>query len=403
MGISKKMKSIIASLAMLAILGASLGGATFAWFTIGTEATATGFDFTASTAEGIQVSTDAETWMSNLSVDDFDVESGPQEGNRINLEDIQPVSTTNNLTDGELEFFNAEYASDNFTITESTEDFLQFDLYFNNPGSEELNLMLDLGSSITGDDRNTHLSTRMAFVNQGTSSDSSEVVGLSEGNDAYFWEPNSLDRDDSAMQRPGTVNSAKYEYHGLTGDNDGAEIGSEGTDSHGYLEPDDYTELVDYTHDQAIGDSNIITTLAGSTMTKVTVYAWMEGQDVDNSNATSGGNVQIDLMFDSADAEVGVADVESITLDEAATSSTELVLEEAAPEGYTYKAFILQDGETSQTNLSYKALIEDMDLESGLDTFEFEEELAAGEYTVVLFGHSTSSSTFRSETTITIE
>lgn len=51
----KKMTSVLASIAMVAFSAASLGTATFAWFTRGTTAQATGFDFTASAATGIQI------------------------------------------------------------------------------------------------------------------------------------------------------------------------------------------------------------------------------------------------------------------------------------------------------------------------------------------------------------
>ncbi|MFW6047282.1 MAG: hypothetical protein ACOCP4_05810 [Candidatus Woesearchaeota archaeon] len=400
MVITKKFKAIGTSLIALAGTAALFGTATFAWFTVGTEATASGFDFTASAAEGVQISTDAENWKSNLDASEFDTDAGgAQDGNRVTVPEMEPVSTDGSVDSGELAFYNATYESDNYTIASDDENYLQFDFYFLNDGSDALTLMLDTASSISAGEaeRDTELSTRVAFVNQGSDTDPSNARALEGGTEAYLWEPNALERQSSAADQGAMLNS-QYNYEGLNGDNNEETIDSTGVDGYGQFEADNYTSKVSDANSFEVGDDNAMTDISGgSEITKITTFVWMEGQDLDNSNAVSSGDVNIDFNFDTATASVDDVAYSDINAD-----NDELTFDTTVPQGATYTAHVLQNNNDSENGQDYTELIEAVELDADSDTLTLSEPLNSEEdYTVVVTGHLTGNITSRTEESIT--
>lgn len=357
----KKMSTIAAGIAMVGVTAMSLGTATFAWFTRGTTAQATGFDFTASAATGIEMSTTAEagSWGSTFTAGDFDTASGPQAGNRVSVSDMEPVSTVNSVGSGNLTFYTATSVGDIFNVTSDNSNFLMFDLYFNNTGTEDLTLRLDGTSQVVDGlvDNDTSLTTRVAFINQGTdtlgNAQGGSLTAVRGGNSAYFWEPNSLARTGSAISKAAT-NNAKYDYYGMASTGSNLE-----KDYFGNI---DYNEgtLVNSTNDLAIGDSDVLTTLSANLVTKVTIYVWMEGQDIDNDNSVSAGDVTIDLNFDTAEPSGAFAQV---VTDNAATSvaGTDVTLAGTSTAGADYSAYALLTSADSHnnayTNLNHTVLV----------------------------------------------
>lgn len=353
----KKMTTIAASLAMMFVSAVLLGAGTFAWFTRGTEAQATGFNFTASAATGMQISTTGVigTFKSSLLATDFVVDSGPQQGNRVTLQNMEPVSTANSVTGGALSFFGATSGDGNFTVGADSANYLMFDLYFFNEGIDVLTLMLDRTSSVVDGavDKNTSLSTRVAFINQG-SAEPANIATLQAqkaGTSAYIWEPNSLYRSGTAINE-GAENNAKYSYYGMTGTGLMTNI-----DQYGLIDSTATKNVkVSNTHDLAIGDDNIVTTLAAGHVTKVTIYVWIEGQDVDCDNGTSAGDVIINLMFDSA-SSTGAAQRVVNTLTPTGIAGDVVSLSGTSYAGATYYAFVLSDNTDSvNSNLDYQKL-----------------------------------------------
>ena len=356
----QKKMTLTSAIVALAITLATSGVATYAWFTRGTTATASGFDFTASAASGIQISTDALDWKSTITGDDFDTTTptSPQFENRITLNGMEPVSTTNtNITNGELNFFGASDTDGQYQLSENTADYLVFDLYFLNNGGSDLTLSLTGSSSVLDDianDLNTSLATRVGFVIQGSSTIRENALALaaSTTGSAYIWEPNSLTRSNSAMGAPtNAVSDAKYSYEGIDTDNGSGWI----TSNRSYLPSGTYSTPV-VTSDISIGDTPVVGVLPGNgNITKVKVFVWIEGQDVDCNNETSAGSVIIELGFDSgaATTELEEKTATGIVADLLSISG------DANQAGVEYNAYVFSTGTTGADTflVSYRRFV----------------------------------------------
>ena len=347
-----KLTAVITSFALLMLTLATTTAGTLAWFTRGTEATASGFDFTASAASGIQISTDASTWKSSISALDFDLTPGqPQENSRLSISGMEPVSTDTTLNSGSYDFYGATSGNGNFTLAADTSNYLVFDLYFLNQGAEDLTLSLTSSASVTDGttDQDTSLATRVGFVVEGSHNDPATVIGLSNGISSYVWEPNSLTRSASALAS-GATNNAKYNYNAISGDNGGTPITT--TDAYGLLSSGAYSTPVSTTKDMAIGDSPAIGTIpgaAGGQITKMKVFVWMEGQDVDCNNGTSAGDVDIALAFDSGAAATTLASATASSF----ADGDNLTITGGTEVGATYTTYILQTVTDVAVSLDY--------------------------------------------------
>lgn len=364
---SQKKMTLTSSLIAMAISFSVLGTATFAWFTRGTTAAASGFDFTASAATGIQISTDADDWKSTITGVDF----AGQAGSRITVENMEPVSTVNNsITDGELDFFGASDFDGQYTLSENTTNYLMFDLYFRNQGGNPLTLSLTANSTVIDDvlnDKNTSLATRVGFIIEGSSTDRTTAMALASGTNAYIWEPNSLGRSSSATAAPiYAVNNAKYAYQGINGDNDSTAI----TSNRNYLPHDVAYSAPVTTSDIAIGDTPVIGELPGNNnITKVKVFIWIEGQDIDCNNETSAGRVIVELGFDSGSSSGPTANVLS---DKTATGIVGDVLSVSADvnaAGVTYNAYVFVAGTTATGDADFEIAYRQL-ITQGTDTEE---------------------------------
>ncbi|MGD9901239.1 MAG: hypothetical protein AB7S44_01735 [Spirochaetales bacterium] len=409
----KKLTAIVTSVAMLAITAMATTTATFAWFTRGTQATASGFDFTASAASGIQVSTDALTWKSSITTTDFDLTAGqPQENSRLSIASMEPVSTidgTADLTDGEFDFYTATSGDGNFTISADHTNYLVFDLYFLNQGADALTLSLTNASAVTDgvNDQDASLSTRVGFVVEGSNNDPTTATGLAGGSSTYIWEPNSTTHSASALAA-GVTASAKYEYHGLYDNNGGVPVTD--IDYYGHLTANaSYTTIVDTTHDLEIGDSGVVTVLPGAgsgQITKVKVFVWMEGQDVDSNNAASTGDVAIELAFDSGADATQLGDKTADTLTSLAGTTT-LAVTGAGDLSVTYSAYVFQTVTDTNISVDYRLY-----LATGSATYAvtdvteitLDNDIAAtpGTYNVVVVGKLTGSISSRTATDVIV-
>lgn len=272
---------------------------------------------------------------------------------------IEPVSTVNSVTAGSLSFFGATSGSGDFTVTSNTTDYLMFDIYFRNDGDAALTLKLGATSSVTdgANDKNTSLTTRVAFINQGNDTIANAAAGsltaVRGGSSAYFWEPNSLVRTPNAISKGG-INQAKYTYYGM---NQAGTYTS--LDNYGLINMGSGLSHVTNTNDLAVGDSDAITTLAVSAVTKVSVYVWMEGQDIDHDNGVSAGDVAINFSFDSATDDI-LSDSYSVVADNAATalSGTTVTLSGTSTLGATYAAYAMDSAaDPINSNLTRKVLL----------------------------------------------
>ena len=289
-------KAVLPALVALLCSVVALTSVSYAWFTMGNEASVDGMQMNVKTAGGLQISASGNegTFKSNLLLSDLKAVNSNQllvdaEGNLV---EVQPVSTDGTVSNGALSFFTGEIENGALAkAAASTGNYICFDIYVK--VTAENKLYLDAGSvvkMVTGTD--THLATRVAFVNLGYASTAAEAQGMTPGkftasNAVKIWEPNALIRS-QAVKNAGNQTHGKQQYYKGIASVDGTTP---------VLSENNVTTFA------PIQNDNLETTAAeelfalGEGYNRIRVYIWLEGQDVDCVNEVSGGTFAITLNF----------------------------------------------------------------------------------------------------------
>ena len=308
-----KKKALVPAIAMVLASVIALSGVTYAWFTTGTTADVKAMDVNVATANGIQVSLDGVSWKSTItSTDIINAISGvvstypgrliqyPRAvaGDGQAAVEISPVSSAGNVKDGKMEMFYGAYnQGGNLDSIAEVEDnrsdggnFIAFDLFFKTSSAQDLYLITGNGSSSVscvnlsgGDtDMGTEKAVRVAFIPMGTSGTVAGIQGkkMAEGK-AIIWEPNSDSHVDTSI-------SGAVAYKGFT---------KAFTDvAEGALSANE-VEDVKPIYSAQLNDPNSVIISMNETYSKVRVYIWLEGQDIDCVNSISNGDFSVALQF----------------------------------------------------------------------------------------------------------
>ena len=293
-------KALVPAIAMVIASVIALSGVTYAWFTTGTTASVSNLNVNVQTANGIQVSLDAKSWKSVLTSDDIvsAIVNATDYTNR-NIQfpsgEIAPVSSAGNVVDGKMQMFYGEYNADGNLISVSEKEengtggnFVAFDLFFKSSSDQTLTLNIGTGMSSVScidmanqnaeSEAGTDKAVRVAFVPMGSALTESGARSLTaNGVKALIWEPNANNR------APGVEGTGKMDYYGFK------------------------TEFKDGVAENALGDGEVelVSTFVESQVilnmtagiSKVRVYIWLEGQDVDCINNISNGDFSVNLQF----------------------------------------------------------------------------------------------------------
>ncbi len=291
-------KALLPALAMALASVIALSGVTYAWFTTGTTASVESLDVNVQTANGIQVSLDAQTWKSVITVDDILAAIGGatayvDRSIQVPANAIAPMSSAGNVVDGKMQMFYGAYNENgNLDSVAQPEEngtggnFIAFDLFFKASGENELTLnvgtamsevkCINLDANGVASEVGTDTAVRVAFVPMGTKANEDDARALTVASgEALIWEPNDLRRNNGTL-------GGNVEYSGFkTGFQNIAEnaLG------------ESQVQAVD-----TFNESTVITTLDAG-ITKVRVYIWLEGQDIDCVNSISNGDFSVNLMF----------------------------------------------------------------------------------------------------------
>lgn len=293
-----KKKALLPAIAMVLASVIALSGVTYAWFTTGNTATVESLDVNVQTANGIQISLDAASWRSTIDAEDIkDAITGATAYTDRVIQfpegEIAPVSSAGNVADGKLQMFNGAYNNDGTLMSEAVADvngtqgvnYVAFDLFFKSSMEQVLTLKLAdsfvNGTDSLGGDINagTETAVRVAFLNLGSAATPAAARALKgdESTTALVWEPNSTRR------APGGVEDAgKLAYKGFK--TSFAAVAEDAL-------TDDYVQSVE-TFDET---KDLVTLKNG--ITKLRVYIWLEGQDVDCINPISFGDFTTNLHF----------------------------------------------------------------------------------------------------------
>ena len=318
-------RKILLALLLVVFTGVILTANTYAWFTSNKTITVDAIDVQVTTANGIQVSTDATNWktvITNTDLNNTLLASTlyPTNVNQLPLKSsegtVKPVSTGGTLASGKLKMYLGELGSDDNTgnallsTTASVEtkgaggDFVAFDLFF--LVSQNSVVKLGAGSSVTTSTGATNKglknAARVAWINEGNAATGnvSAAQGLANGTTAVIWEPNNNVHTSAAiadaLSTYGmniTASQVIPNYYGV--DN---VIASPGVSLNPITAGTNFKQVTPTlsTADGALAaDQTWFSLNAG--ITKVRFYLWIEGQDVDCENNASGDAISFNMNF----------------------------------------------------------------------------------------------------------
>lgn len=325
---NKKQRRIFLLLLLMIGTGTIFGTATYAWFTANKTVSVNPIDVNVQAQSGLQISADGQNWKSTLTLDDLTGASNnyPAAANQIPTE-LEPVSTAGVVSDaGRLNMYLGVVSADdegNWTLTSTATPteahtttsgyFVAYDMFVRYEGATTP-IYLTTNSGVVfndADNRGIQNAARVAFLTLGhTTSDDTipKIQGLNDGasSPVTIWEPNydthtsygvANARDVYGIDdlTAGDGNEA-VAYDGIKApfsNVDGLTLGNANATTYG-----EYFQTVTPGL-QTVADFDAYQELMNieAGVTKIRVYLWIEGQDVDCENNASGSNVTFNLQL----------------------------------------------------------------------------------------------------------
>ncbi len=294
---------------------------TYAWFSANRVVSIESLDVHVQAEGGIEVSTDANTWKQVVTVQDImnASKSYPSSVNQIPYR-VYPVSTGGNITNGYLNLYKGEATNDKstdfiLTATKSTETssfgedsdgaFIVFDLFFK--ASSEKKLYLSSNSKVEyKGDKNSGIenATRIAFLNEGASTTSGGAQSLKGASEAVIWEPNYNVHTEYGVSNASktygintsVAGAAPIAYDGVISEistNNAVLIQNAKASAY----PNLFKSVNVKAYTQKNNTQNIELLTISPSITKIRIYMWIEGQDVDCENNSSYGDISYNIEF----------------------------------------------------------------------------------------------------------
>lgn len=322
---NRKRRRILMAFIMVLFTGIILTASTYAWFTANRTVTVSSIDVNVTTSTGLQISTDATNWKSLITNDDIHKAAWAGVVNQLPTKGLNgimaPISTVGE-TDGTTGFMNmykgtivtnTDTGNNILTAEKSTEqngstgDFVAFDLFFQS--NEAHKIYLTEGSNVdataNGTDSGIQNAARVAFVVEGNvayGSEPAKAQALKDAQAPYIWEPN------YDVHTASAIDNARNTYALTTTATGAGKLAYVGVKSNitkennVLLNSKDTQYFTDVTTHESpksgIPDNarlNAFDIKEG--ITKVRVYMWVEGQDVDCEDKASGGSLSFNLAF----------------------------------------------------------------------------------------------------------
>lgn len=325
----RRKQRVFFSVLMILFTGIILTASTYAWFTSNRNVYVKDIDVNVTASTGFQISVDADDWKSIVTADDLKGIDYSDGKNQFPT-DIAPVSTIGDVTDDGLmsmflgtvtdvegdSYLKSEAITETYANPVTTGgNFIAFDIYFRS--SSAATVYLDKSSAVTakGTDSGIKYASRVGFIVEGNAAydaQPSEAQGLScIPNDANYpcttariWEPNANGHTTNGVRHAvqvygmteANVTSSVVAYKGVKAEFDAEPVASQDANKFGTV-----ANLTTTNTNYASASSNITAFDIGSGITKVRVYMWVEGQDVDcEDTAASTATVTKGLTYNLA-------------------------------------------------------------------------------------------------------
>ena len=320
-------KRVVYLLFLLLITGVMLAKSTYAWFTTNRMVKVETLNVKVQSKGSLEISVDGINWKAGIDQDELVAARAtyPSSVNQLPLM-IEPVSTIGALDNqGHMNMYLGEVRSNGggdyiLISTKSTETessgetsngkFVVFDIFLKTTEAKDLYLtgksnVTYNGTTSTG----TENAVRVAFVVEGNTSagsSTSTIQSLSTTNqdNVYIWEPNY-----NTHTKTG-ISNAKDVYNIITSETNAQYISYDGVqseisesenitlkDSLASRHPTKFSTVIPniMTPTGSTAYQKLISLASG--ITKVRVYFWLEGQDVDCENNASVGDLSFALEF----------------------------------------------------------------------------------------------------------
>lgn len=347
---NQRRRSLRTTLLLLLLAAILLMASSYAWFTANQTVTVSELEVNVAAQNGLQISADGINWKSVISTTDLAqatvTTTYPTAVNKLPTI-LAPVSTIGDIDestgfmkmfDGEVE--EGEDGESILTATRSTEtadsttNYIAFDIFLS--VQKTTKVYLTGSSNVVAKDASTkgmENAARVAFVNQGytaAGSATSTIQGLKGATTSsrYIWEPNydthtaagiangnavyssnlSISTEEQQKLTSGDIKEVsgreKLSYHGVKADvAEALKIKLNATTDSGNS---DYFSAVTTTYATKKGftDQIEVFTLQPG-ITKMRIYMWIEGQDIDCENNASGSKIGYNLQFTIAEQATG--------------------------------------------------------------------------------------------------
>ena len=304
-----KKRAFVSAIAMLIVSAIVLTSSTFAWFSMSKEATVEKMDLTVSSPEGIQISANASAWTASLTQEElFDEESTSRykayDGN-VNLMPINliPVSSSFmyfDTTTGASNFFKATLDDAGLaTVTPVSQEarnddvagILAFDLFF----KVASDTTVYFGTSEFVDNTSSDILTalRVAFQPMGNtdSTDAATAIALKStaNTDTIVYEVDSINRSADAIAAGASTGPVPTRY--LTNVNASSSV------NENFVITNAYAAALACKSIASDADTSAKAFDLKAGVTKMRIYIWVEGNDIDCRNSVAGAALSAALKF----------------------------------------------------------------------------------------------------------
>ena len=326
----KKQRKVLLAILMIVITGVTLSVSTYAWFTANKVVTVSDINVNVASTNGLQMSVDGINWKTVISNDDINgaVNTYAAAVNQLpsSTTSLAPVSTIGeiNTTNGFLKMFLGDIDSnaDGDYILTTTNDveqngtagsFVAFDLFLQVTNETPIYLTDASKAAATGSILGIENAARMAFVVEGNTAAGSAVSAIqglkatTGSENVVIWELNNDAHTAAAVSNASdnygitttavTSGATPIEYYGVKVPivkADNILLDSTSSAFFSKVTPTISTGTAGISADAY---QSLITLQPG--ITKVRVYMWLEGQDVDCENNASGGSLVFNVQISS--------------------------------------------------------------------------------------------------------
>lgn len=328
----KKKRKLLLAILMLLLTGVMTVTTSYAWFTANKTVSVSTINVNVAASSGLQISVDGVDWKPIITNQDIlDTINGTNTNYEDNtnqfpqgLNSLAPVSTAGDVDGkGHMKMFLGSISAGgdgNYKLTAAVDEehkgetgnFIAFDLFIQ--VQEQTTVYLTENAKVTakadGTQTGIENAARVGFVVDGDTNHTTAGAGSSTiqglyGTTSVIWEPN------NDTHTPAGIANAASVYHkdSLTGTGDAAiayhgvkaaipnGVALDSTDEQYFsaVTPKISTTKAEGIPSEAYKEA--FTLEAG--VSKVRVYLWVEGQDVDCENVASGGDISFNLEFSS--------------------------------------------------------------------------------------------------------